>query len=143
MTSAISSSACCTAVAGRSTNISSMRRQSARKRSRASSESGRVRSPRRRATVNTSAMTSTTATAAAAHCLHRTERLATWLWGAGAILYGVAGALLVMPTLLGFAYFLVSATIAAFPSVIWAYGAGKHLLIEHTAAAAALRYTGR
>src|SRR6185369_6179279 len=44
---------------------------------------------------------------------------------------------------LGFAYFLVSALIAAFPSVIWAYAGGKHLLVQHTARAAALQYTGR
>ncbi|MEK6375209.1 MAG: methyl-accepting chemotaxis protein [Acidobacteriota bacterium] len=79
----------------------------------------------------------------ASRCLQRTEQLALMLWGAGSILYSLAGMLLVMRTALGFAYFLVSAMIAAFPSVVWAYAGGKHLLVQHTSRAAALRYNGR
>jgi methyl-accepting chemotaxis protein len=79
----------------------------------------------------------------ASRCLQRTERLTILLWGAGSILYSLAGMLLVMRTALGFAYFLVSALIAAFPSVVWGYAGGKHLLVQHTARAAALRYNGR
>jgi methyl-accepting chemotaxis protein len=80
---------------------------------------------------------------AASRCLQRTQQLAVILWGAGSVLYALAGMLLVMRTPIGFAYFLVSALIAAFPSVVWAYAGGKHLLVQHAARAAALRYSGR
>lgn len=79
----------------------------------------------------------------ASRCLQRTQRWAALLWGAGSILYAVTGMLLVMPTALGFAYFLVSSLIAAFPSVIWAYAGGKHMLMRHASEATALRYVGR
>ena len=79
---------------------------------------------------------------AASRCLQRTQHLAAVLWGGGSVLYALFGTLLVMRTALGFAYFLVSALIAAFPSVIWAYAIGKHRLVQHTTRAAALRYTG-
>jgi methyl-accepting chemotaxis protein len=79
----------------------------------------------------------------ASRCLQRTERLAVMLWSAGTLLYALAGMLLVMRTPLGFAYFLVSGLIGAFPSVVWAYAGGKHLLVQHASRAAALRYTGR
>jgi len=75
--------------------------------------------------------------------MERTENLALLLWGVGSVLYAVFGALLVMPTALGFTYFLVSALIAAFPSIIWAYAGGKHLILKETTGAAALRYVGR
>ena len=80
--------------------------------------------------------------AAASRCLQRTQRLTLLLWGAGGVLYSLIGALLVMRTPLGFAYFLVSALIAAFPSVVWAYAIGKYQLLQHASRAATLRYTG-
>src|SRR5262245_60017477 len=80
---------------------------------------------------------------AASRCQERTQRLVALLWSIGSVLYALAGMLLVMRTALGFAYFLVSALIAAFPSVVWAYAGGKHMLIKHTVSAAGLRYTGR
>ncbi len=83
------------------------------------------------------------ASEAASRCLQKTERLVAVLWGAGSVLYALASTLLVMRTPLGFAYFLVSALIAAFPSVIWAYAGGKHMLVQHTAGSAGLRYIGR
>jgi methyl-accepting chemotaxis protein len=84
------------------------------------------------------------ASEAASKCLGRTETLTLLLWGAGSVLFAIIAALLVMPTPLGFGYFFVSACIGAFPSVIWAYAAGKRLLAEHAAqGGGALRYTGR
>ena len=80
---------------------------------------------------------------AASRCLERTETLTFLLWMAGSILFAIIAALLVMPTTLGFGYFLVAALIGAFPSVIWAYAAGKRLLAEHASHGGALRYTGR
>jgi Methyl-accepting chemotaxis protein len=80
---------------------------------------------------------------AASRCLERTETLTLVVWGAGSTLYAILAALLVMPTATGFVFFLVSAFIAAFPSVIWAYAAGKRLLVEHASHGGALRYTGR
>jgi methyl-accepting chemotaxis protein len=83
------------------------------------------------------------ASEAASKCLGRTETLTLLLWGAGSVLFAIVAALLVMPTMLGFGYFFVSACIGAFPSVIWAYAAGKRLLAEHAMHGGALRYTGR
>ena len=83
------------------------------------------------------------ASEAASKCLGRTETLTLLLWGAGSVLFAIIAALLVMPTPLGLGYFFVSACIGAFPSVIWAYAAGKRLLSEHAAHGGALRYTGR
>jgi len=83
------------------------------------------------------------ASEAASRCLGRTETLTLLLWGAGSVLFAIVAALLVMPTMLGFGYFFVSACIGAFPSVIWAYAAGKRLLAEHARHGGALRYTGR
>jgi methyl-accepting chemotaxis protein len=83
------------------------------------------------------------ASEAASRCLARTESLTLLFWAVGSILFAIVAALLVMPTLLGFGYFFVSACIGAFPSVIWAYAAGKRLLSEHAAHGGALRYTGR
>ncbi|MEA2327068.1 MAG: hypothetical protein QOE68_2027, partial [Thermoanaerobaculia bacterium] len=80
---------------------------------------------------------------AASRCLARTESLTLVLWGAGSILFAIVAALLVMPSVLGFGYFLVAALIGAFPSVIWAYAIGKRLLAEHASHGGALRYTGR
>lgn len=79
----------------------------------------------------------------ATRCLERTETLTFLLWGVGSIFFAIAAALLVMPTLLGAGYFLVAALIGAFPSVIWAYAAGKRLLAEHASHGGALRYSGR
>jgi len=83
------------------------------------------------------------ASEAASKCLARTESLTVLLWGAGSILFAAVSALIIMPTTLGFGYFLVSALIGAFPSVIWSYAAGKRLLAEHASHGGALRYTGR
>ena len=80
---------------------------------------------------------------AASRCLERTETLTLLVWGTGSVLYAILAALLVMPTLSGLGYFLVSVLIAAFPSVIWSYAAGKRLLVEHASHGGALRYTGR
>src|SRR3954471_17252245 len=80
---------------------------------------------------------------AASRCLARTESLTLLLWGAGSILFAIVAALIVMPSVLGFGNFFVAALIGAFPSVIWAYAAGKRLLAEHASHGGALRYTGR
>lgn len=80
---------------------------------------------------------------AASRCLERTETLTLLVWGAGSILYALLAAFLVMPTALGFGYFLVSALTAALFFVIWAYAAGKRLLVERASHGGALRYSGR
>lgn len=83
------------------------------------------------------------ASESASRCLERTETLVLLLWAAGCVLFPIVASLLVMPTLLGFGSFLVAALIAAFPSVIWAYAAGKRLLSERATHGGALHYTGR
>ena len=80
---------------------------------------------------------------AASRLLERTETLTPLVWGVGSTLYAILAAFLVMPTALGFGYFLVSAITAAFFSVTWAYAAGKRLLVEYASHGGALRYTGR
>jgi methyl-accepting chemotaxis protein len=80
---------------------------------------------------------------AASKCLETTELLTLTHWSGGTLLFAIVGALLVMRTPLGFSYFLVASLIAAFPSVIWAYAAGKRLLVEHASHGGSLRYTGR
>jgi methyl-accepting chemotaxis protein len=63
-------------------------------------------------------------------CLDKTKNLSLVLWGGGGILFAVIAALVLMPTPLGFAYFLVASLIAAFPSIVWGYAMGKHRLLE-------------
>jgi methyl-accepting chemotaxis protein len=79
----------------------------------------------------------------ASRLLVRTTTLTAILWVAGGLLYALVGMLLVMRSPLGFGYFLVSALIAAFPSVVWAYAMGKHRIVEHASRARELRYVGR
>jgi methyl-accepting chemotaxis protein len=83
------------------------------------------------------------ASEAATRCLQRTESLTLLLWAAGSILFAVVAALVIMPSTLGFGYFLVAALIAAFPSVIWSYAIGKRLLAGHVSDGGALHYSGR
>ncbi len=63
-------------------------------------------------------------------CLERTKRLSLLLWVGGGIVFAIIASLLFMPTMLGFAYFLVAAMISAFISVVWGYVMGKHRLLE-------------
>jgi methyl-accepting chemotaxis protein len=81
--------------------------------------------------------------AALSACLERTTRLSVILWSIGGLLLSVAGTLLFMRSALGFSYFVVAALIAAFPSVAWGYGAGKHRLIEYASGVDTLHYVGR
>lgn len=80
--------------------------------------------------------------AAMSACLDRTKNLSVLLWGGGGVLFAAIAAAVLMPTPLGFAYFVVAALIAAFPSIIWGYAMGKHRLLE-AAGAARVRYRGR
>ncbi|MEO6259706.1 MAG: methyl-accepting chemotaxis protein [Thermoanaerobaculia bacterium] len=79
----------------------------------------------------------------ASQCLQHTISMAVKLWAAGSILFSSLATLLVMRSGLFFSYFLVAAMIAAFPSIIWAYAAGKHLLLRETDSVRTLHYTGR
>jgi methyl-accepting chemotaxis protein len=74
--------------------------------------------------------------------LDRTTSLSVLLWVGGGALFAVIATLVFLPTLLGFAYFLVASLIAAFASVVWGYAMGKHRLSE-AAAGKRVRYTGR
>lgn len=80
---------------------------------------------------------------AMSRCVDRTKWLSVVLWFIGALVFALLATLLVMRSGLGFAYFLVAAMIAAFPSIAWAYAAGKHQLIAFTADVPQRRYTGR
>ncbi|HWW61157.1 MAG TPA: methyl-accepting chemotaxis protein, partial [Thermoanaerobaculia bacterium] len=81
---------------------------------------------------------------AMSECLQTTSRLSIALWGTGGLIFAIIGALLAMPTLLGFGYFAVAALIAAFPAVAWGYGAGKHLLMRAAEnAPGRVHYSGR
>ena len=79
--------------------------------------------------------------AALTACLVRTKRLSLTLWSIGSILFGIAGTLLIMRSLLGFSYFLTAALIGGFASVAWAYAAGKFLLAEEAEGHPNVRYT--
>jgi len=81
--------------------------------------------------------------AALSACLERTTRLSVLLWSAGGMLLAVTGTLVFMRSALGFSYFFVAALIAAFPSVAWGYGAGKHRLVEYASRVDELHYVGR
>lgn len=79
----------------------------------------------------------------ASQCLQHSTSLSVKLWAVGSILFSAVATLIVMRSGLGFSYFLIASLIAAFPSIIWAYAAGKHLLLKETASVRTLRYTGR
>ncbi|MDQ3283322.1 MAG: methyl-accepting chemotaxis protein [Acidobacteriota bacterium] len=75
-------------------------------------------------------------------CLDRTKLLSLILWGGGGALFALVAAAVFLPSLLGFAYFLVAGLIAAFVSIVWGYAMGKHRLME-AAHGQRVRYTGR
>jgi methyl-accepting chemotaxis protein len=79
---------------------------------------------------------------AMSNCLDATKNLSLLLWGGGGILFAIIAAAILMPTPLGFAYFLVASLIAAFPSIVWGYAMGKHRLLE-AAAGQRVHYLGR
>lgn len=76
-------------------------------------------------------------------CLRKTVGASALLWGTGSILFALLGTLLVMRSFLGFSYFLIAALGAGFPSVVWAYAAGKNQLLDIASESPNLRYTGR
>jgi len=81
---------------------------------------------------------------AMSECLQTTTRTSIYLWGTGGLVFAIIGALIAMPTSLGFSYFAVAALIAAFPAVAWGYGAGKHLLMRAAETAPGrVHYEGR
>jgi methyl-accepting chemotaxis protein len=80
---------------------------------------------------------------AVSECLHKTTTFAMGIWLAGGLVFAILATLLVMRSLLGFAYFVVATLIIAFPSIAWSYGAGKHRLVEYATGTDDLRYTGR
>jgi len=77
-------------------------------------------------------------------CLQTTVRSAIVSWSGGAVLFATLGALFVLPTRTGFLFFLVATLIAAAPSIIWSYAAGKALLLsESYHKARTFHYVGR
>jgi methyl-accepting chemotaxis protein len=79
------------------------------------------------------------ASTAMSECFERTLRASVAVLGIGALLFAVAATLLILPTPVGFSYFIVAALIAAFPGIAWAYAAGK----KELAAVARGRFVGR
>jgi methyl-accepting chemotaxis protein len=75
-------------------------------------------------------------------CLDRTKLLSVILWGGGGVLFAAVAAAFILPSALGFAYFLVAAMIAGFISIVWGYAMGKHRLHE-AAAGQRVHYVGR
>jgi methyl-accepting chemotaxis protein len=74
-------------------------------------------------------------------CLDRTKLLSIILWLGGGLLFAVIAASVILPSALGFAYFVVAALIAAFVSIVWGYAMGKHRLTE-AAGERRVHYTG-
>jgi methyl-accepting chemotaxis protein len=75
-------------------------------------------------------------------CLERTTNLSILLWGGGGIVFAILATLAFMRSALGLSYFLVASLIAAFPSIVWGYAMGKHLLLG-AAGEARVHYIGR
>lgn len=75
-------------------------------------------------------------------CLDRTKLMSLALWGGGGVLFAAIAAALILPSPLGFAYFLVAALIAGFISIVWGYAMGKHRLHE-AAGEKRAHYVGR
>ena len=75
-------------------------------------------------------------------CLARTTNLSILLWGGGGIVFAILATLIFMRSVLGLAYFLVAALIAAFPSIVWGYAMGKHRLLQ-AAGDSRVHYIGR
>jgi methyl-accepting chemotaxis protein len=81
---------------------------------------------------------------AMSRCLRSTTMLAVYFWTAAGAVFSVVATWLLMPTLSGVAYFSAAALIIAFPSVVWAYAAGKRQLVAFTASSPMpSQYTGK
>ena len=76
-------------------------------------------------------------------CLERTELASAISWHAGAFIFSILATVLVMPTLLGFSYFLVAGLLAAALSMAWIYYAAKSLLTTAALRVEGVRYVGR
>jgi methyl-accepting chemotaxis protein len=77
-------------------------------------------------------------------CLQVTMRSAVTSWVVGAAVFATLGALFIVPTRTGFLFFLVAALIAAAPSIVWSYAAGKAMLLsENYRKARTFHYVGR
>jgi len=77
-------------------------------------------------------------------CLQATVRSAVVSWSIGALAFATLGSLFVVPTRIGFLFFLVAVLIAAAPSIIWSYAAGKALVLAETYhKARTFHYVGR
>ncbi|MBV9497141.1 MAG: methyl-accepting chemotaxis protein [Acidobacteria bacterium] len=75
--------------------------------------------------------------------LSRTKRISVIAWSIGAVVFDILGSVLLERSGLGFGYFLIAALIVGFPSVAWAYGAGKHRLLERAPEGQSVHYIGR
>ena len=64
-------------------------------------------------------------------CFRITLRVSVLVLGLSGIIFAAASTWLVMRTWMGFGYFAVAASIAAFPGIAWAYVAAKRLLTSN------------
>jgi methyl-accepting chemotaxis protein len=81
---------------------------------------------------------------AMSECLRRTTQVAVFYWTVAGALFAVAGTLLIRRAAMGFAYFLIAALIAAFPSMLWSYAGAKRQLANLAATLTTrARYVGR
>jgi methyl-accepting chemotaxis protein len=80
---------------------------------------------------------------AVSDCLTRTELAAVALWLGAGLLLAVVGWAALLPTFLGFQYFVEAALIVAAPAMAWAYWTGKRLLIAEAREIRQLAYRGR
>lgn len=72
-----------------------------------------------------------------------TMRLSILMWLGGGIVFAAAATLVLLPSLVGFGYFIIAALIAGVPAVIMSYFAAKRILFSATRNAASLRYESR
>src|SRR5688500_1690062 len=81
---------------------------------------------------------------AMSRCLRRASIVAVYFWAAAGAVFSAVATWLLLPTATGFAYFSAAALIIAFPSIVWAYAAGKRQLVTYTASSPmATQYTGK
>jgi methyl-accepting chemotaxis protein len=83
------------------------------------------------------------ASRAMSDALVATERASVIGFSATGVAFVVAATFLVMPSLLGAAYFVIAALLTVFSGIAWAYAAGKHQLVRAAQHASSTRYLGR
>lgn len=75
-------------------------------------------------------------------CLEATKRSSIRLTAVGGLLFTMVATVLLLPTFLGFSYFLVSAFIIAALALPWIYATAKNLLLEAAPPEKEIRFVG-